>query len=273
MRTKLEPTGERMIEEAYHRTLGGYVIYLIHSASYAFAEKYCNGKRVLDLGCGSGYGASRIASLALSVHAVDISPDAVAYSAEHYSRENVHFSVIEPDAPLPFADESFDVVLSFQVIEHVVGDRAYLREASRVLAENGVLILITPDRKNRLFPYQKPWNRWHLREYKMTELYLLASEFFKIERALEMGMREDIAPVELQRYQFLKWFTLPFTLPFLPEIVRQNVLGFLHKLRGRQDNSKVGVFTPSFGIEVVEFSEHANNSLNLVIVASSIKKA
>ena len=270
MKTKLEPTGERMIEEAYHRTLGGYVIYLIHSASYEFAEKYCYGKRVLDLGCGSGYGASRIASVALDVHAVDVSPEAIAYSAEHYARDNVHFLTIEPDAPLPFADESFDVVLSFQVIEHVVDDRAYLREASRVLAKNGVLILITPDRKHRLFPHQKPWNRWHLREYGMTELCLLVSECFKIERALEMGMRQDIAPVELKRYQLLKWVTLPFTLPFLPEIIRQNGLNLLHKLRGQQNKSKTETFTPSFGIEVVEFAEQANNSLNLVIVAASV---
>lgn len=268
MRTKLEPTGERMIEEAYHHSLGGYVIYLLHSASYELAEKYCKGKRVLDLGCGSGYGASRIASYALSVQAVDVSAEAVAFSSEHYPRENLSFLTIEPDASLPFPDESFDVVLSFQVIEHVVDDSAYLKEAARVLTKNGVLILITPDRKHRLLPLQKPWNRWHIREYGMTELRSLVSERFKIDRALEMGMRSDVAQIELKRYRLLKWVTLPFTLPFISEKIRQYSLNWIHKMRGERNISSAGALTPSFGTEVVELSEQANHSLNLVIVAS-----
>ena len=47
-------TGERLVEEQYRSSLGGYVIYLMHAASYHFAEKYCQGMRVLDLGCGDG---------------------------------------------------------------------------------------------------------------------------------------------------------------------------------------------------------------------------
>lgn len=267
MHTKLEPTGERMIEDAYHHTKGSYVIYLMHAASYAFAESYCQNKRVLDLGCGSGYGVARISSFASTVHAVDVSSEAIAYAHEHYGRGNITFSTIDADASLPFPDDSFDVVLSFQVIEHVVNERNYLKEASRVLCKNGLLILITPDRSNRLLPYQKPWNRWHLREYAMKDLCDLVSAFFAIERSLKMGMKSDAAQIELNRYRLLKWLTLPFTLPGFPEFFRQWGLNLLHQIKGQQRITQPAKFIPSFGIEVVEFSEHVNASLNLIILA------
>ena len=73
-------TGERLVEEPYRSSLGGYVIYLMHAASYRFAEKYCQGMRVLDLGCGSGYGAGAIAEHAKEVHAVDVSAEAIEFA-------------------------------------------------------------------------------------------------------------------------------------------------------------------------------------------------
>lgn len=269
MKTGLEPTGERMIEDAYHQTLGGYVIYLLHAASYQFAEQFCAGRHVLDLGCGSGYGASRIAGVAASVHAVDISEEAVQYAAEHYGKPNLAFSRIDPDTALPFQDKSFDVVLSFQVIEHVTDHHAYLAEAARVLRGGGVLVLITPDRKHRLLPTQKPWNRWHLREYAMEELRGIVEEKFEIKQALEMGARADVAAVELDRYRKLKWLTLPFTLPFYPEWFRRAALDFIHRVKGMPSASPTKeVKAYPFGVEVVEFSEKSETSMNIVIVAT-----
>lgn len=267
MHTRLEPTGERMIEDAYHHTKGSYVIYLMHAASYAFAESYCKNKRVLDLGCGSGYGVAKIASVASTVHAVDVSSDAIAYAREHYGRDNITFSTVDADASLPFPADSFDVVLSFQVLEHVVDERNYLQEASRVLGKNGLLILITPDRNHRLLPYQKPWNRWHLREYAMQDLCNLVSVFFVIERSLKMGMKADVAQIELKRYRLLKWLTLPFTLPVFPEFFRQWGLNLLHKIKGQEKITHAEKFTPTFGIEAVNFSEQVEASLNLLILA------
>lgn len=276
MATELEVSGERLIEDEYRKTPGGYVIYLMHLASYRFAEDFCRGRRVLDLGCGSGYGAAQIARVASNVHAVDVSEQSVAYAREHYPCENVEFSVIKPDAPLPFSDESFDVVLSFQVIEHVRDDRSYLREAARVLSPQGTLVLITPDRRNRLFPGQQPWNRWHLREYSETACLKLVEESFVVEKTLRMGASGAAASLELKRYRLLKWLTLPFTLPGFPSAWRRFGLNLLHGLKkdkksDSEDSAPYGDFGFSEGD--ISFSASVDKSLNLVAVAKPRKLA
>jgi SAM-dependent methyltransferase len=256
-----------LIEPHYLASLEGYVIYLMHAASYRLAEPYCAGKRVLDLGCGSGYGTARIATTATNVQGVDVAADAVAYARENYQHDNLSFSQIDPSAPLPFRDSSFDVVLSFQVLEHVHDDHAYLHEAARVLTDSGVLILITPDRKNRLLPLQKPWNRWHLREYSARKLRALVERNFEVQHALQMHAPPELAGVELDRYRRLKWVTVPFTLPMLPESLRRAGLDCLHRIRGRLSKAAPTFNPPDVGEEVIQFVPDTPTSLNLAIIA------
>lgn len=124
MKINLEPTGERAIEDAYRGSLGAYTIYAMHGASYRFVQDLCADKCVLDLGCGSGYGSHRIAAVAREVQGVDVAADAVAYAQQKYRHPGLSFRQIIAGQPLPFADGYFDVVLSFQVIEHVHDDNA-----------------------------------------------------------------------------------------------------------------------------------------------------
>lgn len=259
-----------MIEGAYVRSLEAYVIYIMHIASYDFAQPLCAGKVVLDLGCGSGYGAARIAQEAASVHGVDVDAHAVNFATERYALENLQFSKIEPDCPLPFADHSYDVVLSFQVIEHVLDHDAYLREAHRMLKPGGVMVVVTPDRRHRLLPGQRPWNRWHLREYSSRQLDQLMGRYFAIESSLRMGAEWSIAGVEIRRYKRTKWLTLPFTLPFVPEQLRRRGLDLLHRLRAKPGNVGSGecVAVQDFGFDesAMRIERDAENSLNLVVV-------
>lgn len=268
---QLEPTGERMIEASYLESRSAYAIYVLHVASYEFARSMCRNQRVLDLGCGTGYGAAKLASAASSVVGVDVSPDAIAFAKEAYAPSGVDFRVIDPNEALPFADGSFDVVLSFQVIEHVVDDRNYIAEANRVLSKGGVFVVITPDRASRLLPFQKPWNRWHLREYSMAQLRRLVETSFRVESALRMGAPDEIASIELNRYRWTKWLTLPFTFPGIPELCRRLGLDFLHAFRPRRRPADARAVTqkPDFGFDegAIIFSSDAPNSLNLVIVA------
>ncbi len=272
MTIKLESTGERLIEDAYHSSLGSYVIYVMHAASYRFVEPLCAGKHVLDLGCGSGYGAARIANIAKQVEGVDISDEAIMFARTRYQADNLKYTKIFADNPLPFDDAVFDVALSFQVIEHVENDQAYLQEARRVLRPGGVIIVITPDRKHRLLPRQKPWNRWHVREYSSQSLTHVVGKVFSIERVLKMGAPWFVASVEIKRYRWLKWVTLPVTLSFIPDKWRIIGLNLMHSLRSQPE--VVDALVPSsgpttfgFDEEIMQISEDAPNSMNLLIIA------
>lgn len=265
MNTWQEMTGERVLEAAYQTSPGGYLIYLMHIASYRLAEAYCAGKVVLDLGCGTGYGASHIADLAHSVCGVDVSAEAITFARTQYPKSNLHFETITAGARLPFGDQSFDVVLSFQVLEHVQDDARYVAEATRVLRPGGLLILVTPDRQHRLLRAQRPWNRWHVREYGMKELLELIKKDLVVKDAFYMGLKGEGVALEFNRYRFLKWATLPFTFPGAPEGWRRFGLALLHRLRPARSHEN---FKPAFGPEVIEFSHEVTHPVNLVVIAT-----
>ena len=261
----LEPTGERMVLEHYKSSAEDFVIYLIHLASYRFAEQYTRGKLVLDFGCGSGYGSDQIARTANHVTAVDVADEAVDYASKQFPRNNLEFRTIDPSEPLPFPDGSFEIVLSFQVFEHVVDTSQYLSEIRRVLAPGGQLILITPDRGTRLLPFQRPWNRWHVHEYGKREVGKLLRQFFKQVEVLGMTAKPELIGIELRRCSRAKWLMLPFTLPVMPDSWRVACLNFVHRIRGRR------VGPPKdypFKVEDVCIAADAAPSVNLVAVAS-----
>jgi 2-polyprenyl-3-methyl-5-hydroxy-6-metoxy-1,4-benzoquinol methylase len=272
MKINLEPTGERVIEDAYQHSLGAYTIYAMHGASYRFVQDLCTDKRVLDLGCGSGYGSHRIAAVAREVQGVDVAADAVAYAQQKYQHPGLSFRQIIAGQPLPFADGHFDVVLSFQVIEHVHDDNAYLLEAKRLLRPGGTLVVITPDRQHRLLPGQKPWNRWHLREYSMEQLCQRVQAHFTLTQALRMGADWPVAATEIRRYRRTKLLTLPATLPFVPEAMRVAALNLVHRVIDGSKQRSTSAPTPTaidYGFDEKDFQISPNppNALNLIIVA------
>ena len=108
-----EFTGERVIPGQVDIDLWNE-----HLSRYAFAARLARRKRVLDVGCGAGYGSAELAAAASSVIGIDIDGDAVAYAAAHYSRSNLSFQQAAATA-LPFPDASFELVVAFEVIEHL----------------------------------------------------------------------------------------------------------------------------------------------------------
>ena len=80
---QLEPTGERMIVDAYQSSPQARLIYLMHVVTYQFAEAFTRDRRVLDFGCGSGYGSAMIACGAREVVGVDVAEEAVAFARAH----------------------------------------------------------------------------------------------------------------------------------------------------------------------------------------------
>ena len=263
---ELEPTGERMIMDRYQSSPEDFAIYLMHIATYRFAEPYTRRKRVLDFGCGSGYGSAQVAATAAKVVGVDVAGDAVDYARAHFVRDNLSYQRVAPDGILPFEDGSFDTVLSFQVLEHIPDPTVYLSEIRRVLAPEGCLVLATPDRSTRLLPLQRPWNRWHVHEYGAGELGKLLSRHFGHVEVMGMTARRDMLDIELRRARKVKWLSLPFTLPIMPDRLRVAALNLVHKARGP------GIATGEprefpWDASDVKIEAGASPSVNLVAIA------
>lgn len=143
-------------------------IYKEHFERYKFSLQFITDKKVLDIACGSGYGSYLIAqSGAQEVWGGDIEQQAIETAKQNYQEENLHFRVIDV-LDIPFDDSYFDVVVSFETIEHVRDVRVFRDELFRVLKPGGKLILSTPNRKvtQRLGIH----NPYHLKEFSVEEL-------------------------------------------------------------------------------------------------------
>ncbi len=265
--SELPSTGERVIEERYLRSAEEYLIYSMHVATYEHVRPLVRGKAVLDFGCGTGYGTERIAGGAASILGVDVSSEAIAYAREHYADSRLRFERIDPveRAPLPFDAETFDVVLSFQVIEHVPDPDAYLREARRVLERDGVFVVATPDRATRLLPLQRPWNRFHRVEYSERSLKRVLSRHFADVEVLHMSGAPEVIGAEVRRTRKNMWLALPLTLPWTPERVRTHGLGVLRALKERA-RRRASDAAPPFGFDhrAIEIGPGLSPSVNLV---------
>jgi SAM-dependent methyltransferase len=169
---------------------------------------------------------------------------------------------------LPFPDAYFDVVLSFQVIEHVQDVSLYLREIERVLAPGGHAIIATPDRSSRLFSFQKPWNMWHLREYTQDQLRNALVSRFPNVNVQKIGGRKDIIEIELNRTKRLRWILLPFTLPFIPEVIRRNSLRILKDINYNLSRRSNKPITPDLDGAALSISDHEKFSVDLLAIAN-----
>lgn len=185
-------TGERMVPELY-RSEADYILYLRHLFAYEKAAALLNASdTVLDIGCGAGYGTGLLSNHARHVTGVDVSADAVAAATAAYGSASCAFLTYDGSG-LPFADGHFDAATSFQTIEHVHDDRGFVAEAARVLKTGAPFVLTTPNRTTRLREGQRPWNRFHVREYSATQLAeLLSKSFSEVE---VQGVRAS-APIE-----------------------------------------------------------------------------
>jgi SAM-dependent methyltransferase len=137
----VEFTGERVIPGQVNDDLWSE-----HVARYAFARQYVQFARVLDAGCGTGYGSAELAQSAAEVTGVDIAADAIEYAVANYPIPGLRFLQSSCTA-VPFPPESFDVVVAFEVIEHLSNYRALIDEAARLLTPSGLLIVSSPNKR------------------------------------------------------------------------------------------------------------------------------
>jgi ubiquinone/menaquinone biosynthesis C-methylase UbiE len=126
-----------------------------HSARYIFALPYIENKTVLDIACGTGYGLGFMKEKAKRVVGVDVSIEAAKEAKNHCDEKT---SVLLGDGlRLPFEDESYDVITSFETLEHIHERDKFLLELKRVMRNDGLLILSTQTRI-----IQNPSTAYHL---------------------------------------------------------------------------------------------------------------
>lgn len=161
---QLELTGER--------TLPGIPVenywFTRHLIAYRMAGELAEGKRVIDIGCGEGYGPALLAGSAVDVLGVDIAPEVVGHARACYRAPNLSFEVMDVNS-LDVPDSSLDLAVSLQVIEHLTDESGYIEEIARVLRPDGTALMTTPNRLTISPGSDTPINPFHLREYTPKE--------------------------------------------------------------------------------------------------------
>ena len=165
----LSDTGERMIP-AHHK---GGMIYGEHIVRYQAAVDLVKGKTVLDIASGSGYGSALLGTSAKHVTGVDIDRPTVDYAKKNYGSKNVDFKVGD-GVSIPLADNSVEVVVSFETIEHIDKYKVFMDEVKRVLKPDGLFILSTPNDVEFI-----EGNHFHIHEFEAKELEALVAKYFK----------------------------------------------------------------------------------------------
>ena len=184
----VEFTGERVIPGQVNDDLWSE-----HVARYAFARRYAPGKRVLDAGCGTGYGSAELAQSAAEVTGVDIAPDAIEYARANYPLPGLRF-IESSCAAVPFPADSFDLVIAFEVIEHLPDFRAFLDDSARVLTREGLFLVSSPNKRYYAETRAETGpNPFHEHEFEADELVRELNRVFPNVRLLLQNRVESFA--------------------------------------------------------------------------------
>jgi 2-polyprenyl-3-methyl-5-hydroxy-6-metoxy-1,4-benzoquinol methylase len=166
-----------------------------HRKVYEFAAQFAPDARVLDVGCGTGYGAALLADTgAASVTGIDNSEEAIGYARRKFRMDGLSFRPMDAQR-LEFPGGAFDLVVSSENLEHVDDARASVSEIRRVLRSGGIFLLGTPNKEMFSPGRDRPVNRYHVKEFYFEELRELLAEFFStvliientLESKLELG--------------------------------------------------------------------------------------
>ncbi len=169
---EIEFTGERVVPNKTP-----YYVFQQHINRYHFASNLAKNKVVLDIACGTGYGSYYlIKNGAKKVVGLDISEEAINYAKNNYKNLNLTF-ITGDSKKLPFKNEHFDIIVSFETIEHVNEYKKFLNECKRVLNEEGVFVCSTPN-KRYTSTFINEVNPYHVKEFYPEEFQNLINEYF-----------------------------------------------------------------------------------------------
>lgn len=179
-----------------------------HVARYRWAAQYLHetgqAHRVLDLGCGVGYGAHILATEAdCSVVAVDASAQAIEYAMEHYADDRIIWGVRDLTKPLVdrFFADPYQAVIAFEIIEHLENPIPLLKMALRLIGDHGCLLVSVPNEEG--FPFESVAHpqgpKFHYRHYTRSELVdLLVEAGVTRDDASNIGFQKDQHSTRIQ---------------------------------------------------------------------------
>jgi SAM-dependent methyltransferase len=158
--------------------------YAEHLKPYEFLRNVSLGKKILEVGCGDGYGSAYLAEVAEEVIGIDYEEKVILEAQNKYKKINLNFVAMDA-TKLRFKESSFDIVCSFQVIEHIPENKllSYLSEIKRVLKDDGEFYLSTLNLEHTMkLPLTYKKNPAHCKEFTLPELKgLLLNVFPNIE--------------------------------------------------------------------------------------------
>jgi SAM-dependent methyltransferase len=264
----LTKTAERIAPGRFN-TREEYLVYLRHAFAYEYAKSRVKPTdAAVEIGSGEGYGTSLLSQAAARVVGLDIDKATVEHASRKYGSDRVSFSLYD-GTTIPLADGSFDVAVSFQVIEHIREDAGHVAEVCRLLKPGGMLILTTPNRNYRLRPGQKPWNRFHIREYAPEELDAVLRRSFPDVSVWGICGSDEVQAIERARVAWaLRGGPMAAMRRALPEPVKVLIgaaLGFYNRtVKGR---SSAAAFTDAYSLDDFHVThDRVGESLDLLAV-------
>ncbi len=231
--------------------------------AYVVADQYVRGD-VLEVGCGEGRGVELLMRKANSFTAVDKIEEALVVLRERFPTGKFISMNIPPLGDLK--DNSYDCVVSFQVIEHIKNDLLYLKEINRVLKPGGIALFTTPNRKMSLSR-----NPWHIREYLAHELKALAAGIFSTAEMKGITGNEKVMEYYEQNkksvQRIMKWdvFNLQYNLPAW---MLRAPYEFLNRKNRNTLQTGDDTLVKSIRHEDYVVTDDADNALDLLLVVT-----
>lgn len=198
-RLETKALSEILCYKGCERWLYGYMLEQVeeeHLRRYKFSVELVKDKVVLDVASGCGYGSYLLAveGKAKKVFGLDISEDAVRYSNYRYSHENIT-RVVADATEYKFRDK-YDVITSFETVEHIANYSKYLENIEQVLSKNGHLIISTPIVNQTT---TKPYNPHHVIEWNYDDFYKLMSKYFTVN---EVYFQDIVLTTDFKKQSF-----------------------------------------------------------------------
>lgn len=176
------------------------ILDLLHDYPYEYTKDLLSeGDRVLEVGFGWGGGAPVLQQVpGIRYEGIEVSPEAVEQAERNHGADEVRFRRYD-GRRIPFDDASFDAVLSSHVLEHVEDPDGYLSEIKRVTRPGGTVVIVTPNGLHRVGPGERPWNRFHIKEYDGPAFEELFRRHFTDLELLGLDAEDELRAVELRR--------------------------------------------------------------------------